>query len=46
MEEQTMPENTYVGAIDQGTTGTRFMIFDHAGQVVADAYERIGRAHV
>ncbi|ESS10497.1 MAG: glycerol kinase [uncultured archaeon A07HR60] len=35
-----MPDNTYVGAIDQGTTGTRFMIFDHAGQVVANAYER------
>jgi len=31
---------TYVGSIDQGTTGTRFMVFDHAGQVVADAYER------
>lgn len=25
----------YVGAIDQGTTSTRFMIFDHSGQVVA-----------
>src|SRR4029450_7289473 len=25
----------YAGAIDQGTTSTRFMIFDHAGQVVA-----------
>jgi glycerol kinase len=24
----------YAGAIDQGTTSTRFMIFDHAGQVV------------
>jgi glycerol kinase len=23
----------YVGAIDQGTTSTRFMIFDHSGQV-------------
>ena len=32
--------NTYVGAIDQGTTGTRFMVFDHAGQVVANAYEK------
>ncbi|WP_058365457.1 glycerol kinase GlpK [Haloparvum sedimenti] len=31
--------DTYVGAIDQGTTGTRFMVFDHAGQVVANAYE-------
>jgi glycerol kinase len=29
----------YVAAIDQGTTGTRFMIFDHAGQVVASHYE-------
>ena len=34
-----MPENTYIGAIDQGTTGTRFMVFDHAGQVVANADE-------
>jgi glycerol kinase len=25
----------YVGALDQGTTSTRFMIFDHRGQVVA-----------
>ena len=25
----------YVAAIDQGTTSTRFMIFDHAGSVVA-----------
>ncbi|MXR22309.1 FGGY-family carbohydrate kinase, partial [Halobacterium bonnevillei] len=31
---------TYVGAIDQGTTGTRFMVFDHSGQVVANAYEK------
>jgi glycerol kinase len=28
-----MPE--YIAAIDQGTTSTRFMIFDHAGKVVA-----------
>ncbi len=34
-----MTEN-YVGAIDQGTTGTRFMVFDHGGQVVANAYEK------
>ena len=33
-----MPD-TYIGAIDQGTTGTRFMVFDHSGQVVANAYE-------
>ena len=25
---------SYVGAIDQGTTSTRFMIFDHSGKVV------------
>ncbi len=25
----------YVGAVDQGTTSTRFMIFDHGGRVVA-----------
>jgi glycerol kinase len=25
----------YVGAIDQGTTSTRFMIFDHGGRVVS-----------
>ena len=25
----------YAGALDQGTTSTRFMIFDHSGQVVA-----------
>ncbi len=31
--------DTYVGAIDQGTTGTRFMTFDRDGRVVADAYE-------
>jgi glycerol kinase len=27
----------YVGAIDQGTTSTRFMVFDQAGRVVAAA---------
>ncbi|GAA5043507.1 glycerol kinase GlpK [Haladaptatus pallidirubidus] len=31
---------TYVGSIDQGTTGTRFMVFDHGGAVVANAYEK------
>ncbi|MDE0710044.1 MAG: glycerol kinase GlpK, partial [bacterium] len=28
-----------VGAIDQGTTSTRFMVFDHDGSVVASAQE-------
>ena len=32
-KEEGMPK--YVGALDQGTTSTRFMIFDHAGRVVA-----------
>ncbi|TIC87794.1 glycerol kinase GlpK [Nocardioides sp. GY 10113] len=30
-----MAQPRYVGAIDQGTTSTRFMVFDHGGQVVA-----------
>ncbi|WP_256392023.1 glycerol kinase GlpK [Natronoarchaeum rubrum] len=33
-------QNTYVGAIDQGTTGTRFMVFDREGTVVTSAYEK------
>ncbi|MFP9192587.1 glycerol kinase GlpK [Natrialbaceae archaeon A-CW1-1] len=35
-----MTETTYVGAVDQGTTGTRFMVFDHAGEVVTTAYRK------
>lgn len=30
---------TCVAAIDQGTTGTRCILFDHGGQIVASAYE-------
>lgn len=33
MVDQTA-ESRFVGAIDQGTTSTRFMIFDHAGREV------------
>ena len=29
----------YAAAVDQGTTGSRFMIFDRQGQVVASMYE-------
>jgi glycerol kinase len=29
----------YAAAVDQGTTGTRFMIFDRQGRVVASMYE-------
>jgi glycerol kinase len=32
-EGNAMPD--YVGALDQGTTSTRFMVFDHRGRVVA-----------
>src|ERR1700693_3882747 len=28
---------SYVGAIDQGTTSTRFMIFDHSGVLISSA---------
>ncbi len=27
----------YIGAIDQGTTSTRFIVFDHAGRIVSTA---------
>ncbi|HJR90842.1 MAG TPA: glycerol kinase GlpK [Acidimicrobiia bacterium] len=30
-----MPPARFVGAIDQGTTSTRFVIFDHSGSIVA-----------
>lgn len=30
---------SYVMAIDEGTTGTRAIIFDHAGNKVADAQQ-------
>ncbi|MDD3759974.1 MAG: glycerol kinase GlpK [Acidithiobacillus sp.] len=29
--------SNYVGAIDQGTTSTRFIIFDHAGKIISQA---------
>ena len=30
---------SYIAAVDQGTTGTRFMIFDRQGQAIASAYQ-------
>ena len=27
----------YIGAIDQGTTSTRFIVFDRAGETIASA---------
>lgn len=35
----TVSTKKYVGAIDQGTTGTRFIIFDHNGKQVSSAYK-------
>ncbi|MGO9841155.1 MAG: glycerol kinase GlpK, partial [Candidatus Acidiferrales bacterium] len=29
----------YLGALDQGTTSTRFIVFDHAGRIVSSAQE-------
>ncbi|MGZ8754977.1 MAG: FGGY family carbohydrate kinase, partial [Acidimicrobiia bacterium] len=29
----------YVGALDQGTTSTRFMVFDHHGEVISSYQE-------
>ncbi len=34
-----MVEKKYAAACDQGTTGTRFMVFGHDGQVVSAVYE-------
>lgn len=31
--------NSFVGAIDQGTTSTRFLVFDQAGSIVAGAQQ-------
>ena len=30
---------SYLGAIDQGTTSTRFVVFDRAGRMVASAQQ-------
>lgn len=35
----SMATPSYIAAIDSGTTGTRCMLFDAAGQIVASAYE-------
>lgn len=31
-----MSQETYVGAIDQGTTSSRFIVFTHGGEIVSD----------
>src|SRR5271157_5689932 len=31
--------SSYLGALDQGTTSTRFVVFDHGGRIVAQAQE-------
>lgn len=38
-----MSGDTYIGVIDQGTTGTRFVVVDGRGQPVADAFTRLER---
>src|SRR5205823_1582787 len=35
--EGLKPVSNYVGAIDQGTTSTRFMVFDRSGRIAAVA---------
>lgn len=35
-----MSERSFVGAIDQGTTGTRFIVFDQDATIVGRSYER------
>lgn len=34
-----MPEKKYIGAIDQGTTGTRFILFNREGNLITSAYK-------
>lgn len=34
---ESRPVSNYIGAIDQGTTSTRFIVFDHAGRIVSVA---------
>lgn len=35
IQPSSMPSAKYIGAIDQGTTSTRFIIFDRAGHIAA-----------
>jgi glycerol kinase len=36
-----MQKGSYILAIDQGTTGTRVILFDHDGQIVGESYREI-----
>jgi len=38
-------EKQYIGALDQGTTGTRFILFDKAGSPVASAYKEHAQSY-
>jgi len=38
-------DGRFIGAIDQGTTGTRFMLFDSFGEVVTSAYDTHEQIH-
>ena len=35
--EKSQPMASYIGAIDQGTTSTRFIVFDRSGRIVSTA---------
>src|SRR5437667_3882872 len=40
-EESALMSRGYVLAIDQGTTGTKVILFDRAGEIAAQAYAEI-----
>lgn len=44
-EEETKERPKFVGAIDQGTTSSRFIIFDHRGRPVVKHQVELGRIH-
>ncbi|QIX01005.1 hypothetical protein AMS68_006522 [Peltaster fructicola] len=43
--KMTQPDEVYIGSIDQGTTSTRFLIFDKLGEPVATHQEEFKQIH-
>ncbi|KMU87553.1 glycerol kinase 3 [Coccidioides immitis H538.4] len=43
--DHSKPQRRFVGAIDQGTTSTRFIIFDDQGNLVASYQTELSRLH-
>lgn len=39
-------ESVFVGSIDQGTTSSRFLIFDHEGKLIASHQEARSVRHL